>query len=131
MLTILPETIDDLLAVRVSEKFTAEDFERYSQLIKDRIGEFGQARLYFEMVEFDGWEAGSFIENGVFDISHGNQFGRVAMIGEKKWQELAAKLASPVKREGIKYFDSNEKELAMNWVRGTGTRWIIRIARKD
>ena len=120
MLTILNQTKDDLLAVCVSQKFTAKDFEMYSGLIKERIDKFGQARLYFEMIEFDGWEAGSFIENGVFDIMHGHQFGRVAMVGEKKWQEWAARLASPVKREGIKYFDTSEKELAMKWVREPG-----------
>ena len=117
MLTILSATNDDLLAIGVSEKFTAIDFETYSALIKERVEKYGQVRLYFEMVEFDGWKAGSFIENGIFDIKHGRQFGRVAMIGEKKWQEWAARLASPVKREGIKYFDTSERELAMKWVK--------------
>ncbi|MCW3111269.1 MAG: hypothetical protein JWQ09_5775 [Segetibacter sp.] len=69
------------------------------------------------MVDFNGWEVGSFIENAVFDIIHGRKFGKVAMVGEKIWQEWAARLASPVKREGIKYFDISEKELALKWIK--------------
>ncbi len=57
------------------------------------------------------------IENGLFDVIHGLDYGRVAMVGEKKWQEWAAKLISPVKKKGVRYFDLAEKEQAMKWVR--------------
>jgi hypothetical protein len=116
MLTILPESTGNLVAVSVSEKLTSQDFNLYCSLVKERIEKFGTARVYFEMKEFTGWETGSFIENAVFDIIHGSKFGRVAMVGDKMWQQLAARIASPVKKEGIKYFDMNERELAKKWV---------------
>ncbi|WP_347159732.1 STAS/SEC14 domain-containing protein [Pontibacter chitinilyticus] len=47
---------------------------------------------------------------------HGLDYGRVAMVGEKQWQEWAANLISPVKKKGIEYFDLAEKEQAMTWV---------------
>jgi hypothetical protein len=117
MLTILDETTDALLAIRVSGKLTAEDFDIYRAQIRDRMQQTNAARLYFEMVDFDGWQPGSFIENAVFDIIHGREYGKVAMVGEKKWQEWAARIASPVKKEGVHYFDLSDKEKAMAWVK--------------
>jgi len=117
MIEILPQTSDDLLAVCVSQKFTEDDVSLYRSLIKERIEKNGFARLYFEMIEFDGWEIKSFVENAVFDIKYGSQFGKVAMVGEKIWQEWAARLASPVKKEGIKYFDIKDRELALKWIK--------------
>lgn len=119
MVIILGETKDDLLAVRVSKKFTSNDFDLYRSSVKERMEKYGSARLYFEMVDFHGWGVGSFIENAVFDVVHRKQFGKVAMVGDKVWQKWAARLASPVKKEGIKYFDIKEKEVAMKWVNRT------------
>ena len=116
MLTILTETKGNLLALQVTDKFTGEDFEQYKIMISDRMQRFGNARLYFEMPGFKGWEIGSFIRNALFDIINGRQYGKVAMAGEKWLQHLAARLASPVKKEGIKYFSLMEKEKAKSYV---------------
>jgi len=116
MLTIVEETNKELLAVRVSGKLTSEDFELYKQQIADRMALSHAARLYFEMTDFDGWEPGSFLENAFFDLVNGREYGRVAMVGNKKWQKWAAQLASPVKKEGVHYFHLTDKESAMRWV---------------
>jgi hypothetical protein len=120
MIAILPETHWDLLAVQVSAKLTDQDFDTYRSLIRQKMEEYGSARLYFEMVNFEGWQPGSFVENGVFDLVHGQEYGRVAMVGEKQWQRWAARLAAPVKKEGIKYFDLSDREKAMAWVLAEG-----------
>jgi len=117
MLTILEQTNEQLLAVRVSGKLTAADFDTYKEQITNRMERTKAARLYFEMVDFEGWQPGSFIENGLFDLIHGRKYGKVAMVGDKSWQEWAARLASPVKKEGVHYFDLADKEKAMAWVK--------------
>lgn len=117
MLTILDDTNEQLLAVRVSGKLTAGDLDVYKSQISDRMQRTHAARLYFEMVDFEGWQPDSFVENGLFDIIHGREYGKVAMVGEKKWQEWAARLASPVKKKGVHYFDLAAKEQAMAWVK--------------
>jgi len=116
MLTILTETKGNLLALRVTDKFTSEDFEQYKIMISDLRQRFRNARLYFEMAGFKGWEIGRLIRNALFDIVNGRQYGKVAMVAEKWWQHLAARLASPVKKEGIKYFSLVEKEKAKSYV---------------
>ncbi|MCC9166747.1 STAS/SEC14 domain-containing protein [Pontibacter harenae] len=118
MLEILPETHNNLLAVRVSNELSIADFDQYRNLLRDMMGKYKEARLYYEMVDLDinNLNPVAAIENGMFDVVHGLDYGRVAMVGEKKWQEWAANLISPVKKKGVRYFDLAEKEQAMAWV---------------
>ena len=117
MIEVLPETHDNLLAVRVSGELTNADFDLYRELIRNRMKAFGEARLYYEMADLHWVKPSVAVENGIFDIIHGREYGRVAMVGDKKWQEWAAKLISPVKKKGVRYFDLAEREQAMAWVR--------------
>jgi hypothetical protein len=116
MLTILPETKGNLLAVQISEKFTSEDFGQYRIMIRDRMHKFGTAKLYFEMASFKGWKIRCLIENAMFDIIHGQKYGKVVMVGEKSWQHLAAIVASAVKKKGVKYFSLHNRELAIDYM---------------
>jgi SpoIIAA-like len=118
MIEVLPETHDDMLAVRVSGELTNEDFDLYREQIRDRMKKYGAARLYYEMSHLDlsRIKPGAAMENALFDLVHGREYGRVAMVGEKAWQEWAAKLISPVKKKGVRYFGMHERERAMRWV---------------
>lgn len=116
MLEVLKETHDDVLAVRVSGELTNEDFDLYRELVRDRMKRFGTVRLYYEMMSLKWVKPGAALENALFDLVHGREYGRVAMVGEKLWQEFAAHIISPVKKEGVRYFTMSEKEQAKQWV---------------
>ncbi|MBC5775580.1 STAS/SEC14 domain-containing protein [Pontibacter sp. KCTC 32443] len=116
MLTVLPETHDDMLAVRVSGQLTNEDFDLYRELIRERMKQYGSARLYYEMSDLNWVKPGAALENLLFDLVHGREYGRVAMVGERWWQELAANLISPVKKRGVRYFTISQRADAMRWV---------------
>lgn len=118
MLQLLPETQGNLVAVRVSEKLTQADLDNYRKLLTPIMQQFGTARLYFEMIDFNGWELSSFVGNVLFDLTHGGQFGNVAMVGEKKWQDWAAQLVDPIKKGEVRYFDIVQREDALQWLHG-------------
>lgn len=119
MLIVLNETEGDVLAVRVNGKLTERDFDRYRMLLREKMEMYGKVRLYFEMVDFSGWQPGSFLENALFDLVHGRKFKKVAMVGEKDWQRWAAGLADLVKSGSVRYFPLSEKEFAMAWIFST------------
>lgn len=117
MLEVLPETRNDLLAVRVKEELTIADFDLYRNRLRDLMQRYEEVHLYYEMVDVKWVQPVAAIENGLFDVIHGLDYGRVVMVGEKKWQEWAARLISPVKKKGVRYFDLADKVQAMKWVR--------------
>lgn len=116
MIEILAETHEDLLAVRVSGELTNDDFDLYREQIRDRMKRYGSARLYYEMVNLSWVKPGAALENALFDLVHGREYDRVAMVGEKVWQEWAAKIISPVKKKGVRYFNLADREKALRWV---------------
>ena len=116
MLEILPQTHDNILAVRISNQLTIADFDTYRNLLRDLMQRYEEVHLYYEMAAVKWVQPVAAVENALFDVVHGLDYGRVAMVGEKWWQELAAKLISPVKKKGVRYFDMAEKEQAMQWV---------------
>ncbi|MEJ8803197.1 SpoIIAA family protein [Pontibacter sp. H249] len=116
MVEILPKSKENKLAVRISGELTIADFDTYRNLLRELMQQYEEAHLYYEMVDVKWVHPVAAIENALFDVVHGLDYGRVAMVGEKWWQELAAKLISPVKKYGVRYYDLEEKELAMQWV---------------
>ena len=116
MVTVLSETQGDLLALRVSGKFTNGDFDQYRELVRERVKAYGKVRLYFEMIAFNGWRAESFLETGMFDLIHRREFQKVAMVGEKEWQRWAALAADVVKAGKVQYFPLSERWQAMQWL---------------
>jgi hypothetical protein len=100
----------------VSKELTIADFDQYRNLLRDLMQTYPEVHLYYEMKDVNWVQPIAAIENGLFDVVHGLDYGRVAMVGEKKWQEWGARLISPVKKKGVRYFDMAEKEQAMKWV---------------
>lgn len=113
---LLPLTRDNLIAVRVSGTLTSQEIDYFKALQREAIEQFGEVRLYFEMESFDGWQAGSFLENAFFDITHAHLYSKVAMVGEKSWQAWISKLVDLVKRGEVRYFDLDERVQAVQWV---------------
>ncbi|MCG6897872.1 MAG: STAS/SEC14 domain-containing protein [Thiocapsa sp.] len=51
-----------------------------------------------------------------FGIQHYADFERIAMIGDKRWEEWMARLCKPFTRAAVKYFDVAEADAAGAWV---------------
>jgi hypothetical protein len=113
---ILPLTHDNLIAVSVSDTFTAEELDHFKTFVREVIEQFGEVRVYFEMEQFDGWEIGSFVENALFDLFHAHQYSKVAMVGEKNWQAWMTKIVDLVKSGPVRYFDLSQRAEAMEWI---------------
>ncbi|WP_299819801.1 STAS/SEC14 domain-containing protein [uncultured Pontibacter sp.] len=80
MLEILPETRDAILAVRIRNKLTIADFDTYRNLLRELMQRYQEVHLYYEMDDVDWVQPVAAIENGLFDVVHGLDYGRVAMV---------------------------------------------------
>jgi hypothetical protein len=59
------------------------------------------------MRDFHGWDAPALWEDIKWDAKHFNQVERVAMVGDKKWQEWMAAFCRPFTTGKVRYFDRN------------------------
>jgi hypothetical protein len=107
-----------ILVIRATGKFSKEDYEHFLPEVERLIKEEGKIRLLFEMQDFHGWEAGALWEDIKFDLRHFADIARLAMVGEKKWEELMATFCKPFTSAEIRYFDHDQIAEAERWIAG-------------
>lgn len=98
------------------EKLTDEDYDRLIPLLEEKIRSYGKIRWYFEMQEFEGWSLSAMWRDLKFDFSNKENLERIAMVGDKSWEKQLTQLMKPFTGAEIKYFGTNDKEEARNWI---------------
>jgi SpoIIAA-like len=105
-----------LLWIQASGKFSKKDYQHFVPEIEHLISKLGKIRILFEMRDFHGWDAGALWEDIKFDLKHFSDIERLAMVGDKKWEEWMAKFCKPFTTATIRYFDLAHTEDAQAWI---------------
>lgn len=117
MLQILGQTEGNVIATKAIEKLTKSDYAVLLPVLINRLQTYKKIRWYFEMENFQGWELKAFWEDVKFDAQHANDFEKIAMVGEKKWQEWMTDLMKPFTEAEIKFFEMKERNTALEWIK--------------
>ena len=106
------------LSLRVSGKLTHEDYDTITPMIESALEGVKEAKIkvFLDASELEGWEVRAAWDDFKLGIKHGKEFEKIAILGNKKWQELATKISSWFISGESKYFE-DEKE-ALNWLEG-------------
>lgn len=105
-----------VVVCRASGKLTKEDYEKFAPEVEQVIKAHGKIRLLFEMHDFHGWDAGAVWEDCKFSLHHFTHIERVAMVGDKKWEQYMAAFCRPFTTSAIHYFDVSRTEEARQWL---------------
>jgi len=107
------------LEVFLTKRLTKEDMKEFVPVANRMIAAQGKINVMVVMHDFEGLEPGAVWEDVKWDSKHYHDVGRVAFVGEKKWQETMSKLSSPFTAAEVSYFDTNDVDNARNWVEET------------
>ncbi len=104
------------LFLKVSGKLTHEDYQSMTPMLEAALAEIRSPRVnaFIDAVELEGWEPRAAWDDFKLGLKHGNEFDRVAIYGYKKWQSVAAKLASWFISGEVKFFDDPKQ--ALQWL---------------
>jgi hypothetical protein len=105
-----------ILAVHVSGKLAKADYEHFVPEFERLVQQHGKLRVLFDMTGFHGWEAGALWEDIKFDTKHFADIERLAMVGEKKWQQGMATFCKPFTKATIRYFDHADSDAGRKWL---------------
>lgn len=113
---IIPQE-GNVLCVEVSGKLTQQDYDDLIPSWEAVIARHGKMRLLFVMRDFSGWEPRAAWDDFRFDREYGAKVERVAMVGDKNWQEWICKLGGLFTRTEVRYFDLTDLAAAEQWIR--------------
>ncbi len=107
-----------MLWVKVSGKLTRQEYADLVPSWETMIARHGKLRLLFQMEPgFTGWEPAAAWDDLKFSLSHRNELERVAMAGEKNWQDWVAKLGALLVNSEVRFFEEAELEDAQRSLR--------------
>ena len=118
MITILPETDGPLIALKAIGKLTDADYEDAVPKMEAIITREGKVKLIADLTEFEGWEWVAAWDDFAFGIKHWNDIDKMAFIGDKRWEELCAKVSDKLMHAEVKLFHSDDADAAWTWIRG-------------
>lgn len=115
MLTI-ENTDSGVIHVRASGKLTRPDYDTFDVQFAKVAQANKPVRVLVELDGFDGWDASGLWQELKFDVAHNDDMGRVAVIGEKKWEEWGTKISQPFFSAEMRYFDRSQFAAAREWL---------------
>ncbi|HVA13076.1 MAG TPA: class I fructose-bisphosphate aldolase [Stellaceae bacterium] len=104
------------LAIHVTGKLAKVDYEHFVPEFERLVLQHGKLRLLFDLTGFHGWEAGALWDEIRFDIKYYADIERLAMVGDKKWQQGMAAFFKPFTKATSRYFDHADAAEARKWL---------------
>lgn len=110
-----------ILEVLVTGKLSHEDYQTFVPVFERLAREHGKIRVLFEMVNFHGWSAGALWDDVKFDLKHFSDIERLAMVGDKRWEQGMSIFCRPFTAAKIRFFDSEAIQDARAWLEAPST----------
>ncbi|HCD52065.1 MAG: STAS/SEC14 domain-containing protein [Gracilimonas sp.] len=100
-----------VLVLNISGKLTKQDLDELIPMLKNHISQSDDPHLYISMQGFKGWESVAAAWKDLnLDADYIGYFDRIAIVGEKKWQEWGTQLVDAISKEELKYFYTEEAD---------------------
>jgi hypothetical protein len=105
-----------VLGFRMSGKLHDADYKTFVPAVEAAIDAQGKVRLLALFEDFHGWDLHAVWDDIKFSTKHCNDLERIALVGDRKWEEWMAKVCKPFTMAKIRYFDVSDLAGARAWV---------------
>ncbi len=104
------------VGIKAIGTLTHNDYEFMTPVLEDALQEVKQPKIkvIFDATEFDGWEARAAWDDFKLGLKHGKEFSKIAFVGNKNWEKLAARVGSWFIQGEMKYFEDYDE--AVDWI---------------
>ena len=97
-------------------KLTHEDYQRFIPILNKVLKKAKklQINILVDMRKFKGWKLRAAMDDMIFGLKYRNTFDKIAIVGNKKWEEFAIQIFIPLMRGKVKFFKTYKK--ALIWI---------------
>jgi len=120
MLEKLSESSGSLVGYRVVGKVTVEDYRQLEPEVQALVEKYNDGVcLLLDMQAFAGEEVKAWLPDLKFGHRFHDRIEKMAIVGDKHWQEWLTALVDPFYAKNAKFFHPDETDKAWAWLRGT------------
>lgn len=104
------------ISLKAIGTLTHDDYLTITPLIEGAIEkvEEPEVDLLFDATELEGWELRAAWDDFKIGLKHGKVFKKVAICGNKRWLQVAAKIGDWFTSGDVKFFDDTQD--ALEWI---------------
>jgi SpoIIAA-like len=108
---------ENYLVCRVSGRLSEADYEAAIPEIENELELHDEPlRMMVVLEDFRGFDLAALWKDLKFDVKHGNDFGRIAVLGDSKMEEWGTALSNPLFRSEVRFFDIADRPAARAWL---------------
>ena len=119
MIQTLSRTKDKVLGFKLSGKLHDEDYKQFVPVVETAVKKYGKVRLLAQFEDFHGWDMHALWDDIKFATQQCTHVERIALVGEKTWENWMAKVCKPFTMAQVRYFDRGEIDAAWSWLEQT------------
>jgi hypothetical protein len=116
MLEYLETGVPDIVGFRLSGKMLEKDHQALVPYIEETVKREGSVKLFAELEDFHGWDWHAAWDELRFGARHYRDIRRIAMVGDRKWEERLVDLVKPFTHAEVRYFDKDRMNAAWYWL---------------
>ncbi|MDO6612287.1 STAS/SEC14 domain-containing protein [Shewanella sp. 1_MG-2023] len=107
---------DVFLSLKAKGTLTHQDYLTITPIIESALAEVNnpKVKVFIDGTELDGWEMRAAWDDLKLGLKHGNEFEKIAIYGNKGWQEVAGKIAKWFIHGESQFFEDKDK--ALQWL---------------
>lgn len=104
------------LYIKAIGKLTHKDYEIIIPMIESALDGVNNPKIIalFDGSEFEGWELHAAWDDFKLGLKHSNEFKKIAIVGNKKWLQVASNIGSWFISGTVRQFE--ETEAALKWL---------------
>lgn len=110
------QTTDDIVIVDAAGKLTEDDYRQFDRELAAVAERDQHMRVLVRMTDLQGWEPKALWEDVKLDVACKDVLERVALVGDRRWQEWMARFSQPFTDADVRYFDESEAAGAVGWL---------------
>lgn len=109
----------NLLVLTMAGTVSQDDYEQLVPRLESEMDVHDEIRLVCDVTEMESVTPPAIWEDVKFDLRHRKDFGRVAVVGSRRWHDWVTQMFKPIAEGVVRTFDATERHRAMEWVSQT------------
>ena len=116
MIEKLAESAGSVLGFRASGTVEKADYAVLMQEVEALVQQHGQIGLLLDLEDFKREKASAWGADLKFGREYHKKIAKMALVGDKKWEEWLAKLAEPFYAQEAHFFHTEDRDAAWAWL---------------